>query len=221
MSENHKNPLVVAVDTETGGAGERQCMSHALLSIGAFVELPDGQARTFHQLVWPRPDLIIEPEALAVNGYSRTKWQDEKAEEERIAVIRFFAWLMETRSLLKVPKLTLVAHNVGHDRGFVEAAFERWQLLEEFQSVVSRRWRCSCSLLGSLQDAWVVPGGMGASLDALNALRLGGTLDGAKAARGVHRADDDAKACWLGYRWLLGKLHRGGAEGAENRGEGL
>lgn len=227
---------MVAIDTETGGAGETECMTHALLSIGAYALHPvTGQVFTFHQLVFPRPGLIVSPGAVAVNGYSREKWIAGKAVEEDVAVIRFFSWLAWVAGAMGCVdgKLTALAHNSGHDRGFLSAAFGRYGLLEELEySVLSRRWRCSCAALGLAQDAGVVSGEYGASLDALTALRTGKSLEEVKAERGVHAANIDARLCWEGYAWLLAQVkgeHKGtketkdlgeaeaeGAESAEN-----
>lgn len=198
----------VAFDTETGGVGEKQCTTHALLSIGAAVYDRDGVLQTFHQLVLPEPGLIIDPGAVAVNGYSPEKWQAGGAMNEVRALIRLWHWL--ARFTTDVRKLTAVAHNAGHDCGFLMAAVARqaanypdvaW--MESWEQMVSRRWRCSCAALGYLQDAGALPEEEGASLDALTALRTGKPLAHVKALRGTHRADYDARECLEGYEWLL------------------
>lgn len=193
----------VAFDTECGGAGETQCTTHALLSIGAAAYDRDGVLQTFHQLILPEPGLIISPEAVVVNGYSLEKWREGGAMSEGLALVRLVAWLAQLAS--DDAKLVGVAHNVGHDKGFIMAALDRkgngWR--EAWEKLISRRWRCSCAALGYLQDAGVLPDEDGASLDALTALRTGQDLQHVKDVRGTHRADYDARQCLEGYEWLL------------------
>lgn len=193
----------VAFDTECGGAGELQCTTHALLSVGCAVYDAEGVLQTFHQLILPEPGLIISPEAVAVNGYSRERWEAGGAMSEGLALVRLVAWLAQLA--IDDAKLVAVAHNAGHDRGFLMAALDRkgngWR--EAWEKLISRRWRCSCAALGYLQDAGVLPDEDGASLDALTALRTGQDLQHVKAVRGTHSADYDARQCLEGYEWLL------------------
>lgn len=200
----------IAVDTETGGAGELQCASHALLSIGAFFEIPDGSAPLkFHQLIIPPAHLKIDPGAVAVNGYDPEVWRLGAAVPEEVAIIRFLNWLGMAKAVLHNGKLDMVAHNAGHDRGFIAAAFARYGLLDSLEGdsgLTSRRWRCSCALMGSLQDAGILPPDGGASLDNMTALRLGLPRDEVRRMRAVHSADVDAELCWRGYQWMMRPL---------------
>lgn len=202
--------MIAAIDTETGGAGELECTTHALLSIGAAVDLQDGTRRTFHTYVLPAPGLIISPGAVAVNGYSPDRWIDNGAVSEREALQRLIHWIIRwwvnRGEWAADQKVTLVAHNAGHDRGFLTAAIARRGLLDEWESLVSRRWRCSCALLGALQDAGRLSAEHGASLDNLTALRTGTDIKTVKARRGIHTADMDAIQCLDGYQWMLGLL---------------
>lgn len=200
----------VAFDTECGGAGETQCTTHALLSVGCAVYDAEGVLQTFHQLILPEPGLIISPEAVAVNGYDREKWLAQGATDEAAACIRLLNWTMRLWMDLRksVPlddevKLTALAHNAGHDKGFLTAALKRQGWEGEWERIMSRRWRCSCAALGYLQDAGRLPAEGGASLDNLIALRTGQALEHVKAVRGTHRADYDARQCLEGYEWLL------------------
>ena len=198
------NATLVAIDTETGGAGETQCTTHALLSIGCAAYTAQGYLHTFHQLVLPEPRLKIHPEAVAVNGYDRDKWMKLGAAVESWACIRLLDWLKSfaARHCIKLP-LTCVAHNAGHDKGFIEAMFIRQGWRTEWNEIISRRWRCSCAALGFLQDAGTMPESGGAGLDNLTALRTGDTIENVRAARGIHTADHDALQCLDGYRWLM------------------
>lgn len=200
----------IAVDTETGGAGELECRSHALLSIGAYFKIPDGSAPlTFHQLIIPPAHLKIEPGAVAVNGYDPEVWRMGGAVAEEVAIIRFLNWLGMAKAVFHNGKVPLVAHNAGHDRGFLTAAFDRYGLLDSLEGdsgLTSRRWRCSCALMGSLQDAGILPPEGGVSLDNMTALRLGLPRDEVKRMRAVHSADVDAGLCWLGYEWMMRPL---------------
>jgi len=215
---------IIAVDTETGGAGELQCRSHALLSIGAYYLTPEGGPPVkFHQLILPEEHLKMEPEAVAVNGYDREVWKMGGAVDEARAILRFLNWLAMAKAVLRDGKLQLVAHNAGHDRGFINAAFNRYSLLDTLEGddgLISRRWRCSCALMGSLQDVGILPREGGASLDNLTALRLGVGIDSVKAMRKVHTADLDAELCWRGYDWMLGPLRSQADELGEVVAEG-
>lgn len=194
---------LVAVDTETGGAGETQCTTHALLSIGCAAYDAQGYLHTFHQLVLPEPRLKIHPEAVAVNGYDRDKWMKLGAAVESWACIRLLNWIIMRFNQGGKVKLTGLSHNAGHDKGFIEAMLTRQGWRREWEETVSRRWRCSCAALGFLQDAGLLPAAGGASLDNLTALRTGDTIDNVRAARGIHTADHDALQCLDGYRWLM------------------
>ena len=205
--------MIAAIDTETGGAGELECTTHALLSIGAAVDLQDGTRRTFHTYVLPDPGimgLIISDGAVAVNGYSPDLWREKEAVSEREALQRLINWIIRwwvnRGEWAADQKVALVAHNAGHDRGFLTAAIDRCGLRDEWESLVSRRWRCSCALLGALQDAGRLSAEHGASLDNLTALRTGTDIETVKARRGIHTADMDAIQCLDGYHWMLGLL---------------
>lgn len=200
---------LIAVDTECGDAGPQNCESAALLSIGGAAFVPCGAERklvTFQRLVIPEPGLRIEPGAVEVNGYSRERWAERGAVPEGGAVKEWIQWVAGVAFQCGEERAVMLAHNAGHDSGFLMAALRRQGFVGEWEAVASRRWRCSCAVLGAAQDVGLVPGEMGASLDALTALRTGVTLEEAKAARGIHDADGDAELCLLGYEWLLGVM---------------
>lgn len=200
-------PPLVAIDTETGGAGELQCTTHALLSVGAYISLTDaaGAPRplTFHQLILPEPHLKIEEEARAVNGYNYADWKRRGAVDEHTALMRFLNWTAMVYAVAGMQggeKLQFLSHNVGHDRGFLYAGLTRTGMLGTLSEMVSRRWECSCAALGYWRRKYGIPGGC--SQDDLVALQTGVSLEAVKKNRGVHRADDDALICYYGYQWL-------------------
>jgi hypothetical protein len=198
---------LLAIDTETGGAGERQCLTHALLSVGLFappVPGDRGPGVCFERFILPHPGLKIDLGAVAVNGYSVDRWEKAAALAEGNALTRLVGELAMLRAARPgVEKFTMVAHNAGHDRGFLECALERHGLLDHWQGLVSRRWECSMAAFGFAQRSGIVPAGESASLDALTAARLGITVEEAAARRGGHGALKDAELCWHGYAWLL------------------
>ena len=205
------NAILIAIDTETGGAGETQCMTHALLSVGMYAELPDGAGGvrefSFHQLIIPEMGLRVDDEARRVNGFTLTKWRDGGAVNESVAMMRALNWISMVYAFggVEAPqKLQMVAHNAGHDRGFFHAALERHRMLPTVLELVSRRWECSCAALGFWRRATATPGEC--SLDALTALRTKSTVEAVKAARGVHTADADALECYRGYQWMLAQM---------------
>lgn len=203
--------ILVSIDLETGGAGELQCITHAVLSLGAAVTI-NGTEQSFHELIHPYPGLLIDPEAVKVNGYSPREWALRGARPESEAAMRFLNWLAsvlaksERAGGAADQKLTFVAHNAGHDRGFLSAMMQRQGKLETMKEMVHRRWRCSCAALGYLQDAGKVDADPGASLDALTSLRTGAPMDKVKADRGRHDALHDARRCLAGYEWMADKL---------------
>ena len=78
---------VVAIDTETGGVGELQCRTHALLSVGMYMRIGDEE-RKFGVYVRPAPGLLIDPGAVRVNGYSPEVWERMGAVDEPVAAMR-------------------------------------------------------------------------------------------------------------------------------------
>lgn len=206
MTEHQLDFPLVAIDTETGGAGPTQCRSHALLSVGAYTRIVDrtGQLRVldFHAYILPEAPLRVEDEAARVNGYTLARWHACGAVNEHTAMMRFINWLAGVLAAADAPRLTAVAHNAGHDQGFLEAALIRTGMLGTVREMMIRRWECSCAALGFHRRKYHIPGGC--SLDDLTALRLNQPVEIVKQRRGIHEADDDARECWMGYRWLCG-----------------
>ena len=191
---------LIAIDTETGGAGERQCCSHALLSVALA-----GSHRSMDVYVLPEPGLIIDPRAAAVNGYGAASWEELGAVPEHRAVATIIDWLAAEAEATGAV-VTPVAHNAGHDRGFIEAAMDRQGRLREWNDLVSRRWRCSCAVMRAAMDAGIIAEGY-ASLDDLS--QAAGMARREKGA--AHVATDDAYRCRTGYLWLVDKMSgRGG-----------
>lgn len=105
---------MIVVDIETTGADPTRS---AILSIGAVVfEEPSrqfsGECRVFD-------DALIEPAALAVNGFSLEAVHDPSKQTEAELVRLFLAWAAGASNQ------TLMAHNPHFDIGFLKAASRR------------------------------------------------------------------------------------------------
>lgn len=106
-----KSRLIV-IDTETGGFDPDR---HALLSVAA-VDSGDGEA--FVGIIRPNPEWIIEPEALAKNGFTRD-FLEKNGRPEREVMQDLALWLHARRFAL------LAGCNVAFDRDFLRSAFRR------------------------------------------------------------------------------------------------
>lgn len=105
---------MIVVDIETTGSDPSRS---AILSIGAVVfEDPSrqffGECRGFE-------DAVIEPAALAVNGFTTEAVHDPSKQTEAELVRSFLAFAAEA------PNQTLMAHNPHFDIGFLKAASRR------------------------------------------------------------------------------------------------
>lgn len=108
----------IVIDVEGGSLNPE---TGALLDIAA-VELRDGEIRrSFRQRVLPEPGLLIEPDAVACNGYAPEKWAEWGAIPEVEALGAFLAFLGGFGRDL----LTWAGHNTAFDRRYIEAAFIR------------------------------------------------------------------------------------------------
>lgn len=178
---------MVAVDLETGGFIPGV---HALLSIGADA----GGGDTFHVLVLPEEDAIVEMEAVKVNGYTRAGWEWGGAKSLGLALAEFQEWLTELAKK-RGARLMPVAHCAPFERKWIE-----WmeQVLGSPLGL-NYRWRCSQAVLGFLMDVGMVPNGS-ASLDALC------SVSGVYRPPGAHGALSDATACREGYLWEMAQV---------------
>lgn len=177
-----KKTWLVAIDTETGGLLPGY---HALLQLAA---VPSWDAEPFHVWVWPDGH-EIDPESVAVNGYSPEAWREKGAVSLSVALELFGAWL--DQAPVEPWKLTPLAHNAGFDRGFIDAAYR----FIGRRSPLGHRWRCSQAAMGFLIDA----GELDAGSTSLNALA---GLCGLMRAQAEHDALDDARLCMAGYVYL-------------------
>lgn len=116
----------LAFDVETGGLSPER---HALTQIGAvactFGE--PGRARVQEQIalpVRPAPHLLVEEEALAVQGHTRASLAArEGVLPEREAAHRFTLWLEGLGEPWR--DAPFIAHNAAFDRGFLLAMLRR------------------------------------------------------------------------------------------------
>lgn len=103
---------LLVIDTETGGFDPDK---HALLSVAA-VDSLDNEAYT--AIIRPHADWLIEPEALAKNGFTR-EFLEKNGRPEREVIQDFALWLNSRRHAL------LAGCNVAFDRDFLRTAFRR------------------------------------------------------------------------------------------------
>ena len=188
-----KKTHLVAIDTETGGLIPGY---HALLQLAA---VPSWEAEPFNVWIWPDSH-EIDPESVAVSGYSPDAWREKKAVRLATALELFREWL--EKAPVEPWKLAPLAHNAGFDRGFIDSAFRFCGR----KSPLGHRWRCSQATLAFLQDAGVLPAG-NTSLNALAG------LCGLPRASEAHDALEDARICMAGYHWMM-RLPQGMADAA-------
>jgi DNA polymerase III epsilon subunit-like protein len=184
---------LVAIDMETGGTLPGV---HPVLQIGAaFVPGPGLACHFFSQHVLPQEGMEMEAEALAKNGYTAERWAEAGAVPLPLAVERFRAWLESLRPLFGGGRLSPLAHNASFDRGFCD--WMARHVGNPLSEVLDYHWECSAGLMRSLMRAKLLwPGSVKlAALKELSGFR-GLALE-------YHDAQDDAAACWHGYRWLL------------------
>lgn len=174
--------MIIAIDTEIGGVNPQ---TDALLSISAcYFEAP---TKTFTAFIKPDPGLNLNPEAVAVNGYSPEEWERRGAVPLLEALRRFKAWLPYSGN-------TPLAHNATFDRQFIEAAERR----TGFKTYLQYRWHCSMSAFMFCNAVFNL-GAPDFKLETL-ARMAGHWKDG--FVRGQHQSSDDVVACAVGYRWL-------------------
>lgn len=208
---------LVAIDTETGGAGPNQCETHAMIQLGAYYRTADGTGHRFCVSILPAARLIIDPRAAAVNGYSPEEWERRSAVSEQVAVIRFFQFILEARWRLDSPdrRIRFLAHNAGHDQGFLNSMLDRCGFMDEVyaprdilatsDAPAAARWQCSQSAMGLLRDAGIIDT-PGVSLDDGVAWMTGRAKAEVVAARGTHDAGADAESAWLLYHHMVATL---------------
>lgn len=112
---------IVWLDLETSGKDPRQC---GILEIGAIMEIDGEKVDTFQAFVRPDDFLIIDAEALAVNGIER---EDIAAfPEERLVLASFQAWLSKyINKYDRADKALIGGFNVHFDIDFLMAFWNR------------------------------------------------------------------------------------------------
>jgi DNA polymerase III epsilon subunit-like protein len=122
---------LIVLDTETGGLDPER---HALLSLAA-VDSSSGEA--FVAIIRPAPEWLIEPEALAKNGFTQD-FLEKNGRPEHEVLADFALWLAARRFSL------LAGCNVAFDRAFLQAAFARhgiaWSLQHRTVDLQAAAW---------------------------------------------------------------------------------
>lgn len=175
---------LIGIDLETGGTIPG---THAVLSIAAVT----AAGASFHRLIKPGKGLLIEPEAVKVNGYTPEAWAIGGAVDvlEAARDFRDFVTTAKRGNGAWIP----LAHNAGFDKSFTE-----WiERHVGFEFGLSYHWECSMAVLSFLMRRGAVPHGK-CNLDRL--CELAGV-----SRKTPHCALSDAEACLSAYRWLLTK----------------
>lgn len=181
---------LIAYDSETGGFRPGK---HALLSMAARTSW-DSEPFSVH--LWPADGYTVEPEAAEKNGFTIALWRERGAVTLLEGMDQFKRWL--TARLLEKEGARMLAHNSGHDSGFLDEA----QAITGIRLPIRHSWRCSMQKLNFLMDLDIIPQGR-ATLDRLGTLS-GLWPEGCRPA--VHEAGHDAEACLHGYLWLLERV---------------
>lgn len=105
---------MIVVDIEASGLDPR---NHALLSIGA-VDFENPERQFYGECrVWEGAH--IDPEALAVNGFTESECLNPGKESLEELMTRFYHWIEQGNERI------IAGHNVSFDRDFLNNSFSR------------------------------------------------------------------------------------------------
>jgi DNA polymerase III epsilon subunit-like protein len=108
---------MIVLDMEMTGVDEDK---NSIVSIGA-VDFHNTDIRFFEECqIWQGAH--VEPEALAINGYTHEQITDASKKTEEQIVSEFFAWIMERE------ERTIAGQNPQFDTNFLRAAGLRYKL---------------------------------------------------------------------------------------------
>lgn len=118
-SQRETETPVVWIDVETTG---RSAGAHSVIEVAAILCSPNSRVvrGEYEARIRLERWMLVEPEALRVNGYSERGWADARSGETVFNELA--AWLPE--------RFTLAAFSAAFDRGFLRAEFERCRLPE-------------------------------------------------------------------------------------------
>lgn len=108
---------MIIIDTETTGTDWRK---HSLVSIGAIDS--DNPENRFYEECRIFDGAKVEPEALALNGFTEGSIRNKALKTDREAVESFIAWTATVKDT------TFAGENPSFDRDFLRAAAERYDL---------------------------------------------------------------------------------------------
>jgi DNA polymerase III epsilon subunit-like protein len=112
---------MIVVDVETTGTDP---VRHAIVAIGA-VDFSRPE-RTFYRECRIWEGAAVQPEALAINGFTHEQITDPSRMPAAQAIAEFIAFCKEA------PEHTLAGHNTSFDRNFLQAAADRHNLAWRF-----------------------------------------------------------------------------------------
>ena len=185
-------PQYIGCDTETGSL---YSATGALLAIAARAEWCPDQPFLVHIDPGSQPGKVIEPEAVAKNGYTPERWARAGQVPLKQAMEEFRDWIDRMRKKEGRGRAKIVFHNLTFDCGFLQEA----ERVTGIELPGRHDLRCSMIKFGELMDIGMIEEGS-ASLERL------GELSGFWAVHGPRREEhevlEDADACLHGMRWL-------------------
>ena len=108
---------MIVVDVETTGIDP---VRHAIIAIGA-VDFSSPQRRFYRECrIWPGAQ--VQPEALAINGFTHEDITDPSRMSAEQAIAEFVGFCRESQ------EHTIAGHNPNFDRNFLQAAADRHKL---------------------------------------------------------------------------------------------
>lgn len=151
---NLGRPYRVFLDTETGGLDPTR---HDLLEVAILRErfYPDGSVAlesVYSAKVLPCLVGGLDPEAVAVNGYSPERWEADGAEQLAVVMARVKELLTDA---------VIVGHNVAFDMAFINAAMTRvlgewnpstWRTVVDTYALAYARWGIAWEGPGELKS---------------------------------------------------------------------
>lgn len=147
---------ICVIDTETGGVGAEASQNWSIVQLGACIYydgvLP-GVEQSF-EVVIKEPVLTLDPEAMAINGFTVERIKAEGV-SPATAAMKFVLWLHKNFPVDE--RVTLMGHNVGYDVSFLQRLFRLADCLPMYDPIFNYRTIDTASIARFLIDARLVP----------------------------------------------------------------
>lgn len=210
---------IVAIDLETGGFEPGR---NSILAIGAYFRFtedgwPLDKEWTFKIYAEREEHTEVHVDAARKCGWeSDAQWRREKSAVPLVTALHALKLWLEKVSAAVLgdelpgedgPLLEPLAHACeGVDRPFLAYWLKRFDLWDTFFGkecgLLSEAWHCSMETLRACQTAGIAAG-TSSSLEAL-VYAMGG-----RKLPWPHDPLEDAKACFNGYNFLIGRMRQG------------